>query len=383
MFLKSFFVLLTLTTTAIADEGLDRLMGKELFERSWVQAPATTKASDGLGPLFNARSCASCHPRGGSVGFETTENRTQSAGLLARFGDGTGAGDPHYGKQLQSAALTTLQPEGQVWLDERFNVGLELNGPGLASTTGVGLRRAPTLAGRGLFSDISDKALLKNADPLDANKDGISGRARIIDGRLARFGWKADHVTLEDQIATAFAMDIGLSSQRAPNHFTDCTAQQSDCRAFHDGSDDLGAGYELSEAIIDLVSLYVASLGTQRPGSQQGLALFEETGCAACHTPAIEGGNHPVQIYSDLLLHDMGPELRDGFKQPGVLAAEWRTAPLIGLSTSNSRLLHDGRAEDVREAIDWHGGESQSSKGRFNTLSRHDQEQLIAYVSGL
>ena len=169
MFLKSFFGLLTLTTTAIADDGLDHLMGKELFERSWVQAPATTKASDGLGPLFNARSCVSCHPRGGSVGFETTGNRTQSAGLLARFGDGTGAGDPYYGKQLQSAALTTVQPEGQVWLDERFNVGMELNGPGLASTTGVGLRRAPTLAGRGLFSDISDKALLKNADPFDAD----------------------------------------------------------------------------------------------------------------------------------------------------------------------------------------------------------------------
>ena len=383
MFLRLLAGLLLLASSAQADEGLDRRMGKELFERNWVQAPSTTRASDGLGPLFNARSCAACHPGGGAVGFEPSAEGSHSVGLVARFAYESDSSDPFYGRQLQTAAITTQSPEGRVWLDPDGRPALNLSGPPLAARSGIGFRRAPTLAGRGLIATIPDAAILGAADPEDADGDGISGRARMIGERVGRFGWKADHATLEDQVASAFSMDMGLSSRRDPDHFGDCTMQQPDCRLAHDGSDALGEGFELSEAVVDLVSLYVATLGKERPGAASGLALFEEAGCAACHMPVVEGTDGPVGIYSDLLLHDMGAANADGFSMPGVLASEWRTAPLIGLSTSNSRMMHDGRAATAREAIGLHGGEASAARDAFAALAPAQQEELLRFVEGL
>ncbi len=381
MYLRvAFFVLLG--TQVVADTRLDRHMGKALFERIWVPAPSSARATDGLGPLFNARACAACHPGGGAVAINEAAGSFSSTGLVARFGDGLGGGDPYYGQQLQTAAITGLSPEGSVMLRDGVPV-LTLDGTELAPGTRVGLRRAPTLAGRGMIEQVTDIALLALSDPDDLDGDGVSGRVRLDGVRIGRFGWKAEHVTLADQVASAFAVDLGLSSARHPVHSGDCTARQTDCVALQDGSDGLGGGFELSEAVIDLVTDYVAELGQVRPGDPEGLALFTSIGCAACHRPAMETRDGHVAIYSDLLLHHMGDDLADGFAQGDVEAGEWRTAPLIGLAGAQGRLLHDGRAANIREAIGWHGGEGAASREAFSGLHALDQRALIEFVSGL
>lgn len=357
-------------------------MGKELFERNWVQAPSTTRASDGLGPLFNARSCAACHPGGGAAPISEDRRGLHGTGLVARFGDGAGGGDPSLGHQLQTDAITTHTSEGSAWLQDAKPMVLIEKG-NLDTATGIGMRRAPTLAGRGLIAQVTDAAILALADPDDADGDGVSGRARLRGDAPGRFGWKAEHATLQDQVAAAFSTDMGLSSTRFPDHWGDCTVAQMACRTGFDGSDALGDGYELSAVVIDLVSAYVASLGRERPGDPEGFNIFKSTGCADCHIPEMATETGTAAIFSDLLLHDMGEGLKDGFDAPGVAAREWRTAPLIGLVTSRSRLLHDGRAATVEEAIGWHGGEAAESKARFEGLDAAARARLLEYVAGL
>lgn len=382
VFLRALILFAMIGQPVPSDERLELRMGKELFDRNWVEAPSTTRASDGLGPLFNARACATCHPAGGAGEIREKDGVLFSTGLVARFSDEYGNGDPHYGDQLQTGSVSGIAPEGRAGFREgRPFVVLE-SGP-LSSNTKIGLRRAPTLAGRGLIARVTEDAILQAADPFDADGDGISGRARMNKGRPGRFGWKAEHVTLEDQVAAAFSLDMGLSSARFPQHSGDCTPLQETCRAGFDGSDELGEGFELSQDVIDLVTAYVGSLGRERPGSAEALALFISTGCAACHSPEMPTEQESVAIYSDLLLHDMGDGLADESREPQAIGAEWRTAPLIGLVTSNSRLLHDGRAGTVEEAIEWHGGEAKTSKTLFKSLKERDRSLLLRFVEGL
>lgn len=385
MFRELLIVTTLFTYPAVADEGLDRVMSKVLFDRSWVQARSTTRASDGLGPLFNARSCAACHPAGGAAGFRAVDGKLTSVGLVARFGDGLARGDAFYGIQLQNSSVPSIQPEGTVAVDPKGHIHTELNHRDLKPGTGIGLRRAPTLAGRGLIDSVSELAILDMSDPDDANGDGISGRPSFVrDGHVGRFGWKAEHVTIGDQIAAAFSFDIGLSSARFQDHFADCTVSQVLCRLSFDGSDSFGDGYELTDDLIDLVGKYVSSLGTERQGSPMGARLFQSVGCAACHqsTLTTDDGSS-VGMYSDLLLHDMGPGLEDGFDLPNAQASEWRTAPLIGLSTSRSRFLHDGRAANILDAIEWHGGEATTSIENFRKLDDDTAHVLLEFVGSL
>jgi CxxC motif-containing protein (DUF1111 family) len=211
----------------------------------------------------------------------------------------------------------------------------------------ISLRNAPSLFGVGLVDAIPDEAILANTAP---RADGVQGRPNFVDvegqRRVGRFGWKAQVADLDRFVAEALRSEHGITSPLAP-----------------DG--------------------VVASVGgPDRCAGAEGAALFAETGCAACHVPALKAEGREVKLYSDLLLHDLGPRLDDGLRQGAAAGRDWRTTPLWGLS-SRPRFLHDGRARSLRAALLAHGGEAQPALDSFRRLSTEDQERLLDFLASL
>lgn len=401
--------LLLLAQPADALDALDIKIGKALFKRPWVPAPASTRGDDGLGPLFDARSCASCHPRDGRAAARfDAEGHLDGRGVVLMIGAPDGAGDPSYGRRLQIDAAPGLRAEGvlgardEILADGRRARHPQLSDLGygpLAPSSGVSLRVAPDLYGRGAMARVADADILAvEAEQARAGGE-VSGRARRVarpDGRveIGRFGWKSAHPTLREQVAEAFFLDLGMSNPLHGEPWGDCTAAQTACRDAPHGQAEGSRGpegnaLEIGEPILSRVVAYVASLPVRAPdapASREGARLFAGTGCATCHRPEIGAGANGARLFSDLLLHDMGEGLKDGMAEPGIGPSEWRTAPLSGLSDALARdtgLLHDGRARDVSEAIAWHGGEAAGAVRRFNALSGREKAALNAYVSSL
>jgi CxxC motif-containing protein (DUF1111 family) len=367
-------------------DPLDAAAGKALFDRQWIPAPSSTNGADGLGPLFTARSCASCHGHGEGARVVTRDDGLPDlAGAVVRFGRADGATDPYYGLELQTHAVPGLMPEGEARFLSKLKYSLA--GPDLGKGINAGARLAPSLFGRAEFENVPDAEILKRADPDDRDGDGISGRANVTPAGIGRYGWKAAQVTLEEQIAHAFAFDIGLSSPKLPLPYGDCTSLETACLKAPNGESPAFEGREISAPMLGLVASYVRILRPQpRVPVPAAEALFDATGCAACHVPALttqEGRRVPA--FTDLLLHDMGRALDDGVGEPGVKSSEWRTAPLIdGRSgTGGRRYLHDGSAATVTEAVEKHGGEAGRSRERFEALAPQDKKRLIDYVNGL
>lgn len=398
---------------APAAQALDKLdiaIGKALFDRAWVPAPASTRGDDGLGPLFDARSCAACHPKDGrgAAAFDA-DGHLEGRGVVLMIGRPDGTGDPVYGRRLQIDAVPGVPPEGILGAHDtllpdgrrqRRPQASDLAYGPLAPQSGLTLRVAPDLHGRGAIARVPDQVLLDMERAEAARGDGISGRARRItrpDGTVAigRFGWKAAHPTLDEQIGEAFFLDIGMSNSLFPAPWGDCTAAQTACRnAPHGGGEGAATdGLEIGDPILSRVVAYVASLKPALPQpdptgrTEEGARLFATTGCAACHRPDLPTADgKQARLYSDLLLHDLGPGLASGMAEPGVAAGEWRTAPLAGISHALARdtgLLHDGRARNVKEAILWHEGEAAPTVQRFKALDDRDKAALLAFVSSL
>jgi CxxC motif-containing protein (DUF1111 family) len=365
-------------------DALDAQAGKALFKRQWVPAPASTDASDGLGPLFNARSCSACHQGGGGARVVTSSDGTQKVvGAVVRLGSPTGV-DPYYGIQLQTNAVQNLTPEAEVSFLPKLSV--KLLGPALAPETKMAVRVAPSLFGSAELDRASEIEIRSRADPDDTDHDGISGRVNEVGGGVGRFGWKAAQATLRGQIAHAFAIDIGLSSPQQPYPYGDCTALETECRKSPNGESPLTDKREVSNVMLDLVAQYLATLETpkQKP-NPEGEVLFSKSGCASCHVPTLKGNDGAlIPAFTDLLLHDMGPELDDGVAEPGVASSEWRTAPLKKSYPAGAerRYLHDGSAITVKDAIEKHGGEAQRSREAFRNLSDAGKAKLIEYVNG-
>jgi CxxC motif-containing protein (DUF1111 family) len=218
------------------------------------------------------------------------------------------------------------------------------------------------------------------------------------DGQVAvgRFGWKAEQPTVRQQSAGAFLGDMGLTTELFGEQ--DCTGAEPECTETTSG----GAP-EVSPELLDRVAVYgrlvavPARTGASRPDVLRGRVLFAETGCASCHVPRHETGEvegfselsgEVVFPYTDLLLHDLGGELSDGRPSFGAQGNEWRTPPLWGLGrypvvNGHDRLLHDGRARGVAEAILWHGGEAEEARERFRSLSQADRASLVVFVESL
>lgn len=384
-------LVLVAAAPAWAAASLDAAIGRRLFERNWVAAPSSTASDDGLGPLYDAPSCASCHQKRAA-----TDDDTIAPGTVIRLGNGWGEGDPFYGVQLQTRSVAGAMPEAHpniAWTEkgvlrvpaiDPLHLGY---GP-LAADTRMGLRRAPPIDGIGLLAQVPDSEILKRADTEDANHDGIAGRAAwiYVNGTrvLGRFGWRATQPDLVSQIAAAFSRDIGLSTRIFPDPWGDCTAGERACRASPHGAE--RGQPEIADEILDRVAAYVASLPAPppaRPGT--GEKLFGDIGCAACHATLHLANGAPVRAYTDLLLHDMGAGLGDGMEEGAADAWFWRTAPLWNLRASlpARQLLHDGRARDVQEAIEWHGGEAEEARLRFRALAPADKAALLAFVNGL
>ena len=402
-----------LSTTIVAKAGgsdLDAVLGKALFERIWVSAPASTKSADGLGPLYNARSCTACHPGGDGGIFDIAGNgKIIGDGLILRLGNIHGNNDPVYGQQLQNKAIQGHIPEGAALMtdpttNDEQNRGYQLNsdakpafravslssGP-MSRETMIAGRRAPSLLGVGLFAHIPDAAILALADPEDSDGDGISGRVNYVadgDGvrSVGRFGWKASQPTLPDQIAQAFSIDMGLSSPRRANPSGDCTEQQLHCLNAPNGADARTGDAEITSRMMDLLEAFLGSLPPPRQArelSLDGVTLFENTGCTACHTPSLGAAT----IFSDLLLHDMGDGLADNIAEGSASGREWRTAPLWGLGArlagDHGYLLHDGRTNQLSTAIKWHDGEARYAKEKFLALNEGDKARLLRFLGNL
>ncbi|MBX9683321.1 MAG: hypothetical protein K2X41_05985 [Hyphomicrobium sp.] len=382
----AFISVLICASPSVSGDGLDAMAGKALFDRLWVPAPASTDASDGLGPLFNARSCATCHAGGGGARVIVhADGQADFLGAVVRFGTSTGAHDPYYGAQLSTQAVPGLASEGSAQFLPSLH--MILDGPPLDASIKSSVRLAPSLRGRAAFNDVPDAEILKRADPSDADGDGISGRANIVAGRVGRYGWKAQNPTLDDQIAHAFALDMGLSSPRQPHPHGDCTAAQTACLAAATGESPAFDGREVSNQMIDLVATYLASLAAPaRTADAPREQLFAAAGCASCHMPTLNGKNgKPVDAFTDLLLHDMGHQLDDAVGEPGVASSEWLTPSLLdgrGMAGVR-RYLHDGSAATIADAIGKHGGEAHASRDAFRKLAPHDRARLLEYVKGL
>ncbi len=270
-------------------------------------------------------------------------------------------------------------------------------------------RIAPPMIGLGLIEAIPEAAIRANADPDDADKDGISGRPNevwsLADNRvtLGRFGWKAGNPSIRQQSADAAAGDIGLSNPLAPQPSGDCTAAQSVCLDAPNGNSERSGGFELGQDLMDLVVFYSQNLAVPRrrdhdkPEVLRGKALFNNLGCAICHRPSFTTGtvegqpqlsNQKIWPYTDLLLHDMGEGLADNRPEGVADGREWRTAPLWGLGltqvvSGHTFFLHDGRARNVEEAILWHGGEAQAARDGYAKLTKAEREALLAFVNSL
>ncbi len=407
---------------------LDRLerrafaVGNAFFKENWVAAPSSTEGRDGLGPLFNARSCSSCHFRDGR-GRPPLEPGPEPSGFLLRIGlaEGSGGTRPHpaYGSQLQDQALPGLSPEAQVrirrtLIEGRYADGTpyELEQPVYELESfaygpmgeGVVLspRVAPQLVGVGLLEAIAEGALLARADPDDRDGDGISGRANFVwserRGRteLGRFGWKANQPTIEQQVATAFLHDIGITSTLfAQDPLTPAQRAAIDRAS--------GGAPELDDHKLARVTFYCQALAVpaqRHAASEQvrrGERLFAATGCDRCHAPETTTGEYAaipafsrarIRPYTDLLLHDMGPDLADGAPDGLATGSEWRTPPLWGIGlfetvNGHTLYLHDGRARDLAEAILWHGGEAAPARAAFTALSAAERADLIAFLRSL
>ena len=419
------------------EDELDFRTGKALFEKLWVSSPSSTLASDGLGPLYNARACESCHIRDGrghppAPGEEPAglvlhlSRPTTAKGSMAEIPGYHGAApDPVYGRQLQTRALRGLKPEYRLTIDHdaieiplsggesatlhapRYILNDLAYGP-LDPETRISARAAPPMIGLGLMEAIPASEILAGADPEDRDGDGISGRANITWSMthqrpmLGRFGRKAAQPTLRDQSARAFADDIGISTPLVPDGWGDCTAAQEACRAAPHGDGDARV-FEVDDIGLDLVTDYTRALSVparRDPGDPQvlrGKQVFYDTGCTACHRPKYVTHVLPdrpelsfqlIWPYSDMLLHDMGPGLADNRPEGRATGREWRTAPLWGIGltetvSGEASYLHDGRARSLLEAILWHGGEAQPHSDRVIAMPPADRAALIRFLESL
>jgi CxxC motif-containing protein (DUF1111 family) len=429
-------------------------LGLRLFVREWVADDPRSHGGDGLGPVFNDRSCVACHSQGGTggggaasknvdvlsafVGSSLTGNQqcvrdssdladdplverklvdihpgfaVSASVVLHRFGLSPAYESWRRHLMSPTAVKSETNPEESGQANKPSKVVQLPRSVRYGKFTLLRTERNPTaLFGAALIDDIPDRAIEAAQKAKHPAFPTVKGRlSRTRDGRIGRFGWKAQIATLNDFVLTACAVELGLE---VPGH--------------RQAGDPLGyaervTGLDLSQTECMALVSYVRSLPTPvvskrtSPGGEQ---IFDNIGCAACHTPKLGTAQN---LYSDLLLHDMGEELQDtgsygvftprspgeevedpigplaGSSEPGALATrgqqeakpsfgasrrEWRTPPLWGVADS-APYLHDGRAENLDMAIRLHGGEAVDSVRYYVQLPAVERLHLLKFLCAL
>jgi len=374
--------------------------GRRLFHTDFETGEHTEEGNDPFteqagkaGPLGTTASCETCHVHNGPGETLSGALGKSSSMVIKLYDEPARQLEPDAG----SATLSGVEKKS-VELGDGTTVMLEK--PKIVATLDGGrvpafsARIARKVIGLGLLEAIDEQTILIRADFADCNGDGLSGRPSLIedlvtgDLRLGRFGWKAEKVSIEHQVAEAAHDDMGVTSPVFPD----------------------AGGPELSSTELARLVTYMRLIAV--PGQRDrdsdevraGEQIFQTIGCAQCHvSDTVTGMNHPfselrgqsIKPYTDLLLHDLGPDLADDSGRPAPTkpsdpagASEWRTPPLWGtglLATINGHtgLLHDGRAKGVLEAVLWHGGEAESTRERVKKLSETDRNALVSFVESL
>lgn len=333
---------------------------------------------EGLGPLFNENACNACHtdPADGGTGDQFLFRATHfvpSEGCDLILDEG--------GDNLRQQATPALAAHG-----------IEEDGVPERATA-EGRFDVPFVFGLGLVEAIPEETILSREDREDRNRDGISGRAsRDDEGRVLRFGRKAHIATLLEFNEEAIRLEMGLTTPMNPE---EVGPNRGGVIAGTDPAEDPEVDLETLELLTAFVR-FLAPLSQRLPDDPDGRALvergeriFREIGCTRCHTPYMETGPHEVEalsqrrihLYSDLLLHDMGPDLAD-VCGPDARPAELRTEMLMGLSYRN-QFLHDGRAVSLQDAIEMHGGEAAGARDRFLSLGWGSRGALFRFLDSL
>ena len=306
--------------------------GRVLFHRVWT-------AADGLGPTFNAPSCAACHADDADSAVALRE--TPIVWVTAALTDPTGG-----------------------HLFQRFSLNPDGAPRPLQVPSGAARRRAPPLFGLGLLEAWKRPSAGAGA-----------GRALVPDGR---FGWKARYATLEGVVAGALAGEMGLTTAQFPNRGT-----------AHGGQTPV----DVSLGQVAALTAFVRSLSppSPRPSTtreRKGRQVFEAIKCTQCHVlgklmaPG-SASNRAAEPFTDLLLHDMGPELSDGITEGTASPTHFRTPALWGLGRLPAGYLHDGRAASLHDAISAHDGESRDVTARYLALHSEDRAALLAFLKSL
>jgi len=363
--------------------------GKVIFEKQF-------KPSKGLGPLYNATSCSSCH----SSPIAGGSSKLYRNFYLARAGNGGFQRDlpglpspvvPAYGGTTHAGTTFDLR-------NGRFVIPEEVFGQPVLTAQ----RNGVPLFGVGLFEFITDETIMGLADPDDDDGDGISGRFNTDAGALGRFGVKAQSNNIELFTRAPLQNQMGITS----NPFLGSggvisVAHAAMFQASTDPNlpltdDDEVPDPEISSGDLGDLIAFTRFLAPPSPkdfnaSAAQGEMLFESLGCTGCHVPEIQSSRGRVRAYSDILLHDMGPELADGLNfgipqfstlAPTETASEYRTQPLWGVGMT-APFLHDGRAETLEEAITLHGGEAATARDQFLALTDVERADVIAFLEHL
>lgn len=401
------------------------ILGKSFLTVPWVQAPSATSARDGLGPLYNANTCISCHAGNGggiynklkapvhrslvfklsqaNVTKPNTKNKTEHA---KKFGFNP---DPVYGSQLNINAINTVLFEGTAQREEKLIpltyadgtiVNLQqpvfsiknLNYGELHKDTVIAARIALPLIGLGEIEKIPEQAILSAEDINDRDNNGISGRANyvysLLDNKkhLGRFLAKASVSSVKQQVASALHNDMSLTTSLFPKE--NCTPARKKCLQATKGKD-----IDVPMHRLDAITFYITHLKIPQQRdpqkNKQGARLFTQIGCNLCHTTTFTTDeNNTIHPFSDFLLHDMGKALSDSRTEFSATAQEWRTAPLWGVGLKKiinkyARYLHDGRAATLEEAILWHAGEASSAANKFIQLDASKRQQIIKFLRSL
>ncbi|WKZ57367.1 MAG: di-heme oxidoredictase family protein [Bdellovibrionota bacterium] len=360
-----------------------------------------------LGPHFNHNSCGACHVKDGR-GPIRISSRPPGSSVLVKVSlrglnpDGSPRDVPRVGEQLQNHSIDGstrydirlrwrtvrgVYPDGTKYTLRRPQLSFKI--PGIRSTKVVhSIRMSPPTIGMGLLEAVPAATIVAMSDPDDLDGDGISGRVSYVPNletgqiEVGRFGWRATQPTLKQQAAAAFFHDMGLTNELFLPE---------------------GKAQEIPDEQLARVVFYSQAAGVtpardqDHPDVVAGKALFQQINCDSCHVMTLQTGdsevvevaNQEFHPFTDLLLHDMGPDLADERPEFSATQREWRTPPLWGLglhpflSSKRPGYLHDGRARTIEEAILWHGGEALSSRESFKDLSAAERFQLIRFLQSL